>query len=130
MDFSITAKDGSARVGSISTAHGDIQTPAFMPVATAGAVKALGMDDMEALHAQILMANTFHLHLKIGEQLVGAHGGLHGFSSWHRPFMTDSGGFQAFSLGFGMEHGVGKIASIFPDEVTGERREQGKAGGD
>jgi len=86
-------------------------------VATRGTVKALSADDVRALGIQILIGNTYHLYLRPGPEVVAALGGLHGFSGWDGPWMTDSGGFQVFSLGAGKEHGVGKIASIFPGEA-------------
>jgi len=118
MEFEIEARDprSEARVGVLRTAHGAVETPAFVAVATRGTVKALSVDDLREIGVQILIGNTYHLVLRPGAELVAELGGLHRFSGWEGPWMTDSGGFQVFSLGAGMEHGVGKIASIFPDE--------------
>ena len=114
--FEVTAehRGSEARLGILRTPHGDVKTPAFVAVATRGTVKALSPDDVLSLGIQILIGNTYHLTLRPGAETVGALGGLHGFSGWAGPWMTDSGGFQVFSLGAGKEHGVGKIASIFP----------------
>jgi queuine tRNA-ribosyltransferase len=87
-----------ARRGRLHTPHGTIETPTFMPVGTAGSVKAVAPDDLRALEAQIILGNTYHLMLRPGEQLVGELGGLHRFISWERPMLTDSGGFQVYSL--------------------------------
>jgi len=103
------SKKSRARLGVLKTPHGEVQTPAFVPVATLGAVKALTFDSAKRAGTQLLISNTFHLHLRPGEQIVKKMGGLHKFTSWDRPLMTDSGGFQVFSLGFGGEHGMGKI---------------------
>jgi queuine tRNA-ribosyltransferase len=91
-------RETGARRGRLHTPHGVIETPVFMPVGTVGSVKALGPDDLTALDAQIILGNTYHLMLRPGEELVGAMGGLHRFISWERPMLTDSGGFQVFSL--------------------------------
>ncbi|MBW2980619.1 tRNA guanosine(34) transglycosylase Tgt [Candidatus Woesearchaeota archaeon] len=113
--FKITHKSGKARTGIIYTPHGKIETPEFIPVATLATVRALSQGDMHSLNAQALLANTYHLHLRPGEDLIKKFKGLHGFMNWDKPIVTDSGGFQAFSLGFGMEHNIGKIA-YFPEE--------------
>lgn len=102
------SKKSNARAGVLHTPHGDILTPAFVPVATQAAVKTATADESVAAGAQLLIANTFHLHLKPGEGIVKKHGGIHGFMGWNRPLMTDSGGFQVFSLGFGSDLGVQK----------------------
>jgi queuine tRNA-ribosyltransferase len=96
--FSVEARDGAARVGRLLTSHGAIETPAFMPVGTYGTVKAMTPEELEGLGAQIILGNTFHLLLRPGAKVIGAHGGLHGFMHWQRPILTDSGGFQVFSL--------------------------------
>jgi queuine tRNA-ribosyltransferase len=96
--FSITARDGAARAGLLTVAHGSVETPAFMPVGTYGTVKAMTPEELESLGAQIILGNTFHLMLRPGPQIVAAHGGLHRFMHWPRPILTDSGGFQVFSL--------------------------------
>ena len=96
--FSVTARDGAARRGELRTPHGVVQTPAFMPVGTRGAVKALTHRDVIDLGAEIILGNTYHLYLKPGDGLIGRAGGLHRFISWDRPILTDSGGYQIFSL--------------------------------
>ena len=96
--FSVQAQDGAARVGRLVTAHGVIETPAFMPVGTYGTVKAMTPEELEGLGAQIILGNTFHLMLRPGPEIIAAHGGLHRFMHWPHPILTDSGGFQVFSL--------------------------------
>ncbi len=96
--FMIEARDGRARAGTLKTPHGTIETPVFMPVGTAAAVKAVTRRDLEELGAQIVLANTYHLMLRPGDALVAELGGLHGFTGWSKPFLTDSGGYQVFSL--------------------------------
>ena len=96
--FTVTASAGAARSGRLTTAHGAIETPAFMPVGTYGTVKAMTPEELVGLGAQIVLANTFHLMLRPGAQVIAAHGGLHRFMHWERPILTDSGGFQVFSL--------------------------------
>jgi queuine tRNA-ribosyltransferase len=96
--FTIQARSGPARLGRISTAHGDVETPAFMPCGTAGTVKAVPQDILEDLGAQIILGNTYHLYLRPGHELIRSLGGLHKFMSWERAILTDSGGFQVFSL--------------------------------
>ncbi|MBI4225237.1 MAG: tRNA guanosine(34) transglycosylase Tgt [Candidatus Sungbacteria bacterium] len=103
------SKKSRARVGVIKTPHGEVETPAYVGVATLGAVKTLTAEQAEQTGTQLLIANTFHLHEKPGEKIVKAAGGLHEFMQWHRPLMTDSGGFQVFSLGFGKDFGMGKV---------------------
>ena len=98
LPFTIQAKAGPARVARIHTAHGPVETPAFMPVGTAGTVKAVPQDILEGLGAQIILGNTYHLYLRPGHELVRKMGGLHKFMSWDRALLTDSGGFQVFSL--------------------------------
>ncbi|MEE2677983.1 MAG: tRNA guanosine(34) transglycosylase Tgt [Myxococcota bacterium] len=96
--FSVVGQDGAARAGTLVTPHGTIDTPAFMPVATYGAVRGLAPDELRSAGAQILLANTYHLHERPGEATVATLGGLHGFSGWEGPWLTDSGGFQVTSL--------------------------------
>lgn len=103
------SKKGGARLGILKTPHGTVETPAFVPVATQAAVKALTNDEVARTKSQILIANTFHLHIRPGEKVVKAGGGLQKFMNLQKPFMTDSGGFQVFSLGFGKDFGTGKI---------------------
>ena len=107
-------QESNARAGLIKTRRGDIQTPYLVPVATLGSVRALGSDDLVSLGVSCALANTYHLHLKPGDELIGRLGGLHRFMGFSRPLFTDSGGFQAFSLGFGREHNIAKIGNIFP----------------
>ena len=99
MQFNVSATDGAARRGVLQTAHGSIDTPAFMPVGTYGAVKGMSPVEVRELGAQIVLGNTFHLWLRPGLDVIGAHGGLHRFMGWDGPILTDSGGFQVFSLG-------------------------------
>jgi queuine tRNA-ribosyltransferase len=94
----VLGTDGAARLGRLTAAHGVIETPAFMPVGTYGTVKAMTPEELEGLGAQIVLGNTFHLMLRPGPDIVDAHGGLHGFMHWKHPILTDSGGFQVFSL--------------------------------
>ena len=98
MEFQINAKDGAARAGVIKTAHSEILTPVFMPVGTCGAVKSLDTDDINTLGAKIILANTYHMYLRPGSEVMKKMGGLHGFTGFEGSFLTDSGGFQAFSL--------------------------------
>lgn len=118
--FTIDATDERARTGRIQTPHGVIETPAFIPVGTQATVKTLDVDDLKRLGAPAVLSNTYHLYLRPGAELVEKHGGLGKFMNWNGPTFTDSGGFQVFSLGFGLEHGVGKVANIFPDEDASE----------
>jgi len=99
MRFSLLAEDGLARRGTLELPHGLVETPAFMPVGTYGTVKGLSPLEVKQLGAHILLGNTFHLWLRPGLEVIEAHGGLHGFMSWNGPILTDSGGFQVFSLG-------------------------------
>jgi queuine tRNA-ribosyltransferase len=97
-DFEVTHTDGGARRGRMRTAHGIVETPAFMPVGTQGAVKGVTHRDLESLGAEILLSNTYHLYLRPGDDLIARLGGLHRFIGWTRPILTDSGGYQVFSL--------------------------------
>ena len=96
--YTLQHQDGAARAGLLHTAHGDIQTPIFMPVGTVGSVKAVAPDDLAAIGAPIILGNTYHLYLRPGDELIARRGGLHGFASWPGAILTDSGGFQVFSL--------------------------------
>jgi queuine tRNA-ribosyltransferase len=96
--FTLTATDGEARAGVLRTAHGEIRTPAFMPVGTKATVKSLHPDEVRALGAGVILGNAYHLHFRPGEELVERLGGIHAFSGWDGPVLTDSGGFQVFSL--------------------------------
>jgi len=99
VNFSVHATDGAARSGILSLAHGEVETPVFMPVGTYGAVKAMSPAELEANGTRIVLGNTFHLWLRPGLEVIAAHGGLHRFIGWSGPMLTDSGGYQVFSLG-------------------------------
>ncbi len=111
MEFKIIKKlkNNCARLGILKTSHGEIETPAFVPVATQAVIKTLDSEEVKQTGSQILIANTYHLHLKPGEKIIKSAGKLHNFMNWPRPLMTDSAGFQIFSLGFGRDRGVGKV---------------------
>ena len=123
LTFQVTAQDGNARTGVLAVKHGRIHTPAFMPVATRATVKALTTDDLHELWAQLLICNTYHLMLQPKADTIADLGGLHRFMNWNKPLVTDSGGFQAFSLGLGKEHAVGKL--YFPGETFFESKRKG-----
>jgi len=97
--YTLEVKDGNARAGVIQTPHGKIETPVFMPVGTQATVKAMTKEELEEINSQIILGNTYHLYLNPGDDLVDDFGGLHKFMRWDRPILTDSGGFQVFSLG-------------------------------
>jgi len=99
MKFELLATDGAARCGTLTLTHGTVETPVFMPVGTYGSVKAMAPNELLDIGAQIVLGNTFHLWLRPGLDVIGAHGGLHRFMGWDKPILTDSGGFQVFSLG-------------------------------
>lgn len=107
------SKKSKARIGILKTPHGEIETPAFVGVATNATIKALRSDEVLRTNTQILISNTYHLHIAPGETVVKAAGGINKFMDWPRPTMTDSGGFQVFSLGFGRDLGVGKVTKSF-----------------
>lgn len=107
--FKVIKTDGKARYGKLRLKHGIVETPTFVPVSTRGVIKLIDLDDLENLGAQILMANTYHLYLRPGLKIINEFGGLNRYTSWKRPFMTDSGGFQAFSLGIGAVLGRNKF---------------------
>ncbi|HEY3057979.1 MAG TPA: tRNA guanosine(34) transglycosylase Tgt, partial [Chloroflexota bacterium] len=119
-----TARESRARAGLLHTPHGTIETPFFCVVGTAGTVKGVTPAELRAMSAQVLLANTYHLFLRPGAETVSLLGGLHKFMAWDGPIVTDSGGYQVFSLGFGLEHGVGKQIGTFPGEETGRQRGQ------
>ena len=96
--FEVTATDGAARAGILRTAHGEVRTPAFMPVGTKGTVKGLDPDELRTVGSQIILGNTYHLHFRPGDDVIAELGGLHAFMGWDGPILTDSGGFQVFSL--------------------------------
>jgi queuine tRNA-ribosyltransferase len=110
------SKKSFARIGIIKTPHGTVITPSLVPVATQAVIKTLDSKEVEETKTQILICNTFHLHLKPGEKIIEEAGGLHEFMNWQKPLMTDSGGYQVFSLGFGFDFKIGKILKTFPQE--------------
>lgn len=114
------SKKSRARLGVISTPHGEIETPAFVPVATRGTIRTLDTREIEDAGAQLLICNTFHLHVAPGEKVVKKAGGIHGYMDWKKPLMTDSGGFQVYSLGFGRDHGIGKVLRDDQEKVLKE----------
>lgn len=122
ISFTPTARFGNARAGILRTPHGDIQTPAFVPVGTKAGVKGVLPDQLTALGAQVVLANTYHLYLQPGEQIVKDAGGLGNFMGWKGPTMTDSGGFQVFSLGSAFGRTITKIAK--GDEMAREESER------
>jgi len=103
------SKKSNARIGILRIKNNNIETPVFVPVATQAVVKTLNSQEVKETKSQILICNTFYLHLKPGEKIIEKAGGLHQFMNWHYPLMTDSGGFQVFSFGFGKDFGTGKI---------------------
>ena len=122
IQFEIQAKSkkNRARVGILKTPHGEVETPCLVGVATQASIKTLTSEEVKEAGSQLLIANTYHLHMKPGEDIVKAGGGLHTFMNWSGSLMTDSGGFQVFSLGFGRDHGVGKILKEKSDESVRE----------
>jgi queuine tRNA-ribosyltransferase len=117
MKFTISHRDGAARRGRLELAHGTVETPVFMPVGTYGTVKAMSPAELEGLGAQILLGNTFHLWLRPGTEVIEKHGGLHRFMGWRGPILTDSGGFQVFSL----ETKIGEDGARFASPINGDR---------
>lgn len=113
MEFRIIRKSkiSRARVGQLITPHGVVETPCLVPVATQAVIKTLDSQEVKETKSQILISNTFHLHLKPGEKFIKSAGGLHQFMNWPAPLMTDSGGFQVFSLGFGRDFKIGKMSN-------------------
>ena len=109
------SKKSKARIGIIHTASGDIETPVFLPVATKGVIKTLTNQEVLGIGFKALLMNTYHLYLKPGDRFIKKQGGLHKFLNWNYPIITDSGGFQVFSLGLGIEHNIGKYANWFAD---------------
>ena len=120
LSFTISkkSKKSGARAGVLKTAHGEVETPTLVPVATAASVKTLSSEEVLQTKTQILISNTFHLHTKGADKLIKSSGGLHKFMNWPKPLMTDSGGFQVFSLGFGKDFGVGKMMKRDIDEIV------------
>ena len=119
IEFSLLKKSkrSRARLGILKTPHGEVETPAFVGVATNATIKALSSDEVLRTGTQMLISNTYHLHLEPGERVLKTAGGLNKFMHWPRPTMTDSGGFQVFSLGFGRDLGVGKVTKFFPGKI-------------
>ncbi|MFA4999550.1 MAG: tRNA guanosine(34) transglycosylase Tgt [Parcubacteria group bacterium] len=107
----------NARLGVLKTPHGEVETPCFIPVATQATIKALSSEEMIPTGTQMIIANAYHLHLKPGEKLIKNHGGIHKFANINVPVMTDSGGFQVLSLGFGRDYGISKIMRHETGEV-------------
>jgi queuine tRNA-ribosyltransferase len=117
LTFTVTHRDAGARRGRLRLPHGVVETPAFMPVGTRGAVKAVTVDELHALGAEIVLANTYHLHLRPGDELIARAGGLHAFMGWDRPLLTDSGGYQVFSLATRRQ--VGEEGVTFQSHLDG-----------
>jgi len=116
------SKKSKARLGLIKTPHGQIATPAFLPVATQATIKSLTPREIKEIGFPALICNTYHLYLRPGEKVIQKLGGLHKFMNWAGPIITDSGGFQVFSLGFGLEHGIGKIAGVFSSQNLAKQK--------
>jgi len=121
MKFEITHTDGAARRGRLSLAHGEVDTPQFMPVGTVASVKAIAPDDLRQIGAQIVLGNTYHLLLRPGPDLVEEMGGLHRFMSWERNLLTDSGGFQVYSLA--EQRKISEEGAVFRSHLDGSRHE-------
>jgi len=119
MKFKVTHREKRARAGVLETAHGKIETPVFMPVGTLATVKTISPEELRSVGAQIVLSNTYHLHLRPGEKLIKRAGGLHQFMSWSGPILTDSGGFQVFSLGHMRK--VTNKGAIFQSHLDGKR---------
>ncbi len=121
IEFEVLATDGKARRGRLSTAHGDINTPAFMPVGTAGTVKAMMPEDVAATGAEIILGNTYHLMLRPTAERIAKLGGLHKFMNWHKPILTDSGGYQVFSLA--NRRSINEEGVVFQSHIDGAKVE-------
>jgi queuine tRNA-ribosyltransferase len=119
--YSLDAQDGRARAGRFSTPHGELLTPVFAPVGTAATVKAITPAQLEELDASLVLANTYHLYLRPGDQLVAEMGGVHQFMQWHRPVLTDSGGFQVFSLK--ENSAISDEGVVFRSHIDGSKHE-------
>ena len=117
MKFTVSHRDGAARRGRLELAHGAVETPVFMPVGTYGTVKAMSPEELVGLGAQIVLGNTFHLWLRPGTEVIEKHGGLHGFMGWRHPILTDSGGFQVFSL----ETKISEEGVRFASPINGDK---------
>lgn len=118
-NFEVFSTDGQARYGRFNTDHGSVETPAFMPVGTQATVKAMSPEMLHDLDSQIILSNTYHLHMRPGEKLIASLGGLHAFMSWNRPILTDSGGYQAFSLAKLMK--INDEGLYFSSHIDGSR---------
>ncbi|WP_410170372.1 tRNA guanosine(34) transglycosylase Tgt [Alloalcanivorax marinus] len=123
LTFDLLGNDGRARRGRLTFPRGTVETPAFMPVGTYGTVKAMLPRDLADIGAEICLGNTFHLMLRPGTEVIGAHGGLHGFMQWDKPILTDSGGFQVFSLGELRK--ISEQGVVFRSPINGDRIELG-----
>lgn len=121
MSFDLLTTDGSARRGRLTFPRGEVETPAFMPVGTYGTVKAMLPRDLADSGAQICLGNTFHLMLRPGTEIIERHGSLHGFMQWDKPILTDSGGFQVFSLGELRK--ISEQGVVFKNPINGDRVE-------
>jgi queuine tRNA-ribosyltransferase len=119
MNFTVTHSDGSARRGRLALPHGEVETPEFMPVGTTASVKAIAPDDLERIGAQIVLGNTYHLLLRPGPELIAEIGGLHRFMSWPRPILTDSGGFQVYSLA--EQRKISEEGALFRSHLDGSK---------
>ena len=119
MKFSLLKKSGNARLGRLDLPHGAVDTPAFMPVGTQATVKAMSPEELEDVGSQIILSNTYHLYLRPGHELIREAGGLHAFMHWDRPILTDSGGFQVFSLK-GMRK-IGEDGVWFQSHIDGSK---------
>lgn len=117
--FSVTQTDGKARLGTLQLAHGEVKTPIFMPVGTVGSVKTLVPTDLEAIQAEIILGNTYHLYLRPGLEVIREFGGLHPFIQWDKPILTDSGGFQIFSLA--QHRKIDEVGAHFQSHIDGRR---------
>ncbi|WP_067141203.1 tRNA guanosine(34) transglycosylase Tgt [Oceanivirga salmonicida] len=118
--FEIKSKDGNARTGLIKTPHGDIKTPVFMPVGTQATVKTMTPEELEEISSQIILGNTYHLHLRPSDELIYKLGGLHKFMNWNKPILTDSGGFQIFSLA--QIRKIKEEGAYFSSHIDGSKR--------
>ena len=119
VSFTVTHTDGAARRGVLELPHGRVDTPQFMPVGTVGSVKALAPDDLDRIGAQIILGNTYHLLLRPGPELIAEMGGLHRFMSWPRPILTDSGGFQVYSLA--EQRKISEEGALFRSHLDGSK---------
>ena len=127
-DFKCIKKDlqSRARLGKITTHYGQVNTPVFMPVGTQATVKAMTPEELKEIGVEIILSNTYHLYLRPGHELIRDMGGLHRFIHWDRPILTDSGGYQVFSMGFGSDQGIGKNIPFFPGADAISDLAQGK----